>query len=80
MKVAHLADAFERRVAPHFYKEIDIHMMATVHNGLYLQYFGWLDDLPMNPLQVTNEMAIVPIASGMSLEFKPEAMRGYQVG
>ena len=79
LKVAHLADAFERPVAPHFYKEIDIHMMATVRNGLYLEYVGWLDDLLVNPLQVANGMAIVPTEPGMSLEFKPEALWEYRV-
>lgn len=79
MKVAHMADAFERPVAPHFYKEIDIHMMAAVQNALYLEYFAWLDDLLINPLRVVNGMAYVPQKPGMSLEFKPEAIKEYKV-
>jgi L-alanine-DL-glutamate epimerase-like enolase superfamily enzyme len=80
LKVAHLAEAFNRPVAPHFYKEMDVHVLAAVRNGLYLEYFDWLDDLLLHPLQVSNGMARVPTLPGMSLEFKPEAIKEYKVG
>ncbi|HLV86266.1 MAG TPA: mandelate racemase/muconate lactonizing enzyme family protein [Candidatus Sulfotelmatobacter sp.] len=80
LKVAHLADAFHRPVAPHFYKEIDVHLLAAVNNGLFLEYFSWLDDLLLHPLEVAHGMARVPTRPGMSLEFKPEAIREYKVG
>jgi L-alanine-DL-glutamate epimerase-like enolase superfamily enzyme len=79
LKVAHLADAFERPIAPHFYKEIDIHVLAAVRNGLYLEYFGWLDELLITPLRVENGVAFVPKEPGLGLEVKPEAVREYQV-
>jgi L-alanine-DL-glutamate epimerase-like enolase superfamily enzyme len=79
VKVAHLAEAYHRCVAPHFYKEIDVHILAAINNGLYLEYFPWLDDLLAYPLEVANGMAGVPRTPGMSLEFKAEAMREFQV-
>lgn len=79
MKVAHVAEAYHRSVAPHFYKEIDVHLLAAINNGLYLEYFPWLDDLLAHPLKVVNGMAQVPTQPGMSLEFKPEALREFQV-
>jgi L-alanine-DL-glutamate epimerase-like enolase superfamily enzyme len=79
MKVAHLAEAYHRSVAPHFYKEIDVHILAAINNGLYLEYFPWLDNLLAYPLEVENGMATVPTRPGMSLEFKPEAIREFQV-
>lgn len=80
LKVAHLAEAFHRPVAPHFYKEIDVHLLAAINNGMSLEYFSWLDDLLLHPLEVVNGMAKVPTRPGMSLEFKPEAIREYRVG
>jgi L-alanine-DL-glutamate epimerase-like enolase superfamily enzyme len=80
LKVAHLAEAYHRSVAPHFYKEIDVHVLAAINNGLFLEYFSWLDDLLVHPLEVVNGMAKVPTRPGMSLEFKPEAIREYRVG
>jgi L-alanine-DL-glutamate epimerase-like enolase superfamily enzyme len=79
MKVAHLAEAYHRSVAPHFYKEIDVHILAAINNGLYLEYFPWLDNLLAHPLNVVNGMAQAPTQPGMSLEFKPEAIREFQV-
>jgi L-alanine-DL-glutamate epimerase-like enolase superfamily enzyme len=80
LKVAHLAQAFQRKVAPHFYKEIDVHVLAAIPNGLFLEYFPWIDDLLVHPLEVENGMAKVPTRPGLSLEFKPEAIREHKVG
>lgn len=79
LKVAHLAGAFGRTVAPHFYKEIDVHLLAAIGNGLFLEYFPWLDDLLAHPLEVVNGMAMVPQRPGLSLEFKAEAVQEYRV-
>jgi len=80
MKVAHLAEAYHRCVAPHLYKEIDVHVLAAINNGLYLEYFPWLDNLLARPVAVVNGMASVPTQPGMSLEFKPDAIREFRVG
>lgn len=79
LKVAHLAEAYHRSVAPHFYKEIDVHVLAAINNALFLEFFPWLDDLLAHPLEVVNGMAKVPTRPGISLEFKPEAIREYRV-
>jgi L-alanine-DL-glutamate epimerase-like enolase superfamily enzyme len=79
LKVAHLAEAFNRWVAPHFYKEIDVHVLAAIRNGLFLEYFSWLDDLLVEPLSISNGVAKVPQAPGLGISFKPEAVREYRV-
>jgi L-alanine-DL-glutamate epimerase-like enolase superfamily enzyme len=80
LKVAHLAESFNRLLAPHFYKEIDVHVLAAIRNGLYLEYFDWLDKLLVHPLEVSNGMAKVPRVPGLGIEFKPEAVKEYRVG
>jgi L-alanine-DL-glutamate epimerase-like enolase superfamily enzyme len=80
IKVAHLAQAFNRQLAPHFYKEVDVHLLASINNGLFLEYFPWLDDLLTHPLEIVNGMASVPVRPGLSLEFKPEAILEYKAG
>jgi L-alanine-DL-glutamate epimerase-like enolase superfamily enzyme len=79
VKVAHLAEAFNLQVATHFYKEIDIHLLASLRNGLFLEYFPWIDDLLVSPLEIAGGMARVPEGPGLSLELKPEAIQEYQV-
>jgi L-alanine-DL-glutamate epimerase-like enolase superfamily enzyme len=77
--VAHLAEAFGRSVAPHFYKEIDVHLLAAIGNGLFLEYFPWLDELLEHPLEIANGMATVPTRPGLSLAFKTDAVKEYRV-
>ncbi|MGH9455726.1 MAG: mandelate racemase/muconate lactonizing enzyme family protein, partial [Terriglobia bacterium] len=79
MKLAHLAEAFNLRVAMHFYKELDIHVMASIPNGLFLEYFPWLDDLLVHPLEVVDGIAKVPQRPGLGVEFKPEAIKEYRL-
>jgi L-alanine-DL-glutamate epimerase-like enolase superfamily enzyme len=79
LKVAHLAEAFNRAVAPHFYKEIDVHVLAAVRNGLFLEYFSWLDDLLVHPLVISQGVAKVPQEPGLGIAFKPEAVEEYSV-
>jgi L-alanine-DL-glutamate epimerase-like enolase superfamily enzyme len=79
LRLAHLAEAFNARVASHFYKEIDIHWMAAAPNGLFLEYFPWLDPLLVHPLEVTSGMAKVPAHPGLSIEIQPEALREFSV-
>jgi L-alanine-DL-glutamate epimerase-like enolase superfamily enzyme len=80
VKLAHTAEAFHCKVAAHFYKEIDIHLMASISNGLFLEYFPWLDDLLVNPLEISGGMAKAPNRPGLGIEFKPEAIKRYKVG
>jgi L-alanine-DL-glutamate epimerase-like enolase superfamily enzyme len=79
VKLAHLAEAFHARVASHFYKEIDIHWLAAAGNGLFLEYFPWLDPLLVHPLEVEGGWARVPPRPGLGIEFKPEAIEEYRV-
>jgi L-alanine-DL-glutamate epimerase-like enolase superfamily enzyme len=79
IKLAHLAEAFHAQVAPHFYKEIDIHLVASIRNGTFLEYFAWLDDLLVNPLEILGDRAKAPDRPGLSVEFKPEAIKEYRV-
>ena len=80
VKLAHLAENYNLRIASHFYKEIDVHVLASIRNGLFLEYFPWLDDLLVNPLKIVDGMAVVPEQPGLGLELKPEAISEYQVG
>ena len=55
------------------------HLLAAIGNGLFLEYFPWLDDSLAHPLEIHNGMATVPNRSGLSLEFKADAIREYRV-
>jgi len=48
-----------------------------VRNGLFLEYFSWLDDLLVHPLVISDGVAKAPQAPGLSVSFKPEAVQEY---
>lgn len=80
MKLARLCEAFGVRVASHFYKEIDVHCLAACPNALFLEYFPWLDDLLVHPLEISGGVAKVPARPGLGIEIKPEAIQEFRVG
>jgi L-alanine-DL-glutamate epimerase-like enolase superfamily enzyme len=45
-----------------------------------LEYFPWLDELLVHPLEIVNGMANVPVRPGLSLEFRSEAIQEYKTG
>lgn len=61
-------------------KGIDVHLLALFPNGVFLEYFPWLDDLLVKPLKIENGMARVPSEPRLGIEFKPEAIWEYKVG
>lgn len=76
---AMLASVHHLRVAPHFYKEHDVHLAAATPNLIAIEWFDWLDPLLVNPLQLVDGCAVVPNRPGFGVEFKPEAIREYEV-
>lgn len=79
MKLARLSEAFGARVASHFYKEIDVHCLAACPNGLFLEYFPWLDELLVQPLEICGGVAKVPARPGLGIEIKPEAIQEFRM-
>jgi L-alanine-DL-glutamate epimerase-like enolase superfamily enzyme len=79
MKLARLCEAFGVRVASHFYKEIDVHCLAACPNGAFLEYFPWLDELLVEPLEISGGVAKVPARPGLGIEIKPEAIQEFRV-
>jgi L-alanine-DL-glutamate epimerase-like enolase superfamily enzyme len=79
MKVAGMAEAFNKPVASHLLPEIHVHLVAAVPNGLVVEYMPWtwrlFDDPPM---PVNGEMA-VPTGPGLGLKFAPDLFDKYGI-
>jgi L-alanine-DL-glutamate epimerase-like enolase superfamily enzyme len=76
--VAGLAEANLLPIAPHFYREHDLHLAAACPNILAIESFDWLDPLLEHPLEIRNGHARVPDRPGFGASFKPEAVREYR--
>ena len=77
--VDELAEAHRLRVAPHFYKEYDVHLAACIPNLIAIEWFDWLDPLLVQPLEIRDGLAVVPERPGFGVEFRPEAIRNFEV-
>ena len=79
MKIAGMAEAFNKPVASHLLPEIHVHLIAAIPNGLVVEYMPWtwrlFDDPPM---PVNGEMT-VPTGPGLGLKFAPDLFENYGV-
>jgi L-alanine-DL-glutamate epimerase-like enolase superfamily enzyme len=79
MKIAAMAEAFNRPVVSHLLPEIHAHLVAAAPNGLVVEYMPWtwrLFDDP--PLPVRGEMTVPP-GAGLGLRFAPDLFEKYGV-
>ena len=79
MKVAGMAEAFNKPVASHLLPEIHVHLVAAAPNGLVVEYMPWTWRLFDNPpMPIKGEMS-VPTAAGLGLSFAPGLFEKYGV-
>jgi L-talarate/galactarate dehydratase len=80
VKIANMAEAFNKPVASHLLPEIHVHLIAAIPNGLVVEYMPWTWRLFENPpMPVNGEMA-VPTVPGLGLKFAPDLFEKYGVG
>lgn len=79
LKVAGMAEAFNRPVASHLLPEIHVHLMAAIPNGLVVEYMPWTWRLFENPPIPDKGKIAVPIGPGLGLNFAPDLFTKYGV-
>jgi L-alanine-DL-glutamate epimerase-like enolase superfamily enzyme len=67
LKVAHLAEAFNVAVSPHFLMELHVSLSAAVPNGRWVEYIPQLDDITESRLRIEAGHAIPPDAPGLGI-------------
>jgi L-alanine-DL-glutamate epimerase-like enolase superfamily enzyme len=77
--VAARAEAAHLRIAPHFYREYDLHLAAACPNLIGIEWFSWLDELLCVPPQLRDGLAVVPETPGFGVEFRRDAIAEYEV-
>jgi L-alanine-DL-glutamate epimerase-like enolase superfamily enzyme len=75
LKISAVSDTWGITLAPHLFHELMVQVMASVPNGLILEYVDFLDDLWENPVIPENGMVRVPERPGHGLSFKPEVLK-----
>jgi len=80
MKIAGMAEAFNRPVASHLLPEIHVHLIAAVPNGLVVEYMPWTWRLFEDPPIPEKGEITVPTGAGLGLKFAPDLFDKYGVG
>jgi L-talarate/galactarate dehydratase len=80
MKVAGMAQAFNKPVASHLLPEIHVHLVAAAPNGLVVEYMPWTWRLFEDPPMPVNGEIAVPAGAGLGLKFAPDLFDKYGVG
>lgn len=79
LKIAHLANAFGKPVAPHFMMELSLHLLCGVQNSFMLENVvgGSLTELGLleTPIEVKNGMGVPSELPGHGIVFDREALR-----
>ncbi len=76
LKTAHLAEAFNQSICPHFLMELHVSLCAAVPNARWVEYIPQLDDLTTTQLTIEDGHAIAPDAPGIGIAWDMQAIAG----
>lgn len=84
LKVAHMAAAFDVPVAPHYNWDIHTQLVATIPNGLFIEYFvrgsdvKVFDEVLANPIYPTDGYITPRTEPGFGLVFRNDKIEQYR--
>jgi L-alanine-DL-glutamate epimerase-like enolase superfamily enzyme len=74
LKVAHLAEAFNVEVCPHFLMELHISLVAAVPNGKYVEHIPQLRAITNGEMLIEGGRAIAPETSGLGIDWNSDSI------
>ncbi|MEO8279570.1 MAG: mandelate racemase/muconate lactonizing enzyme family protein [Ideonella sp.] len=69
LKVAHLAEAFNLSVCPHFLMELHVSLCAAVPASAWVEYIPQLDSIADSRLRIEDGFALAPDHIGLGIEW-----------
>jgi L-alanine-DL-glutamate epimerase-like enolase superfamily enzyme len=74
LKVAHMAEAFNVPVCPHFLMELHLPLVCAVPNGAWLEHIPQLDEIATSRVVVQDGFATPPATQGNGIEWDEAAI------
>ena len=74
LKVAHLAEAFNVAVCPHFLMELHVSLAAAIPNGRYVEHIPQLRAITTAEMVVEAGQAVAPETAGLGIAWDRDAM------
>lgn len=75
LKIAHLAEAHNIAMCPHFLMELHVSLCAAVPNARWVEYIPQLDDLTTSRLKVEDGHAFAPETPGLGIEWDADQLK-----
>ena len=75
LKVAHLAEACNLAVCPHFLMELHVSLTAAVPDGGWLEYIPQLDAVASSRLRIEDGVAVAPDTPGLGIAWRHDETR-----
>lgn len=69
LKTAHLAEAHNIAVCPHFLMELHVSLTCAIPNSWMLEYIPQLDEITKSRMVIKNGMAIPPETAGLGIDW-----------
>ncbi|WP_109313501.1 mandelate racemase/muconate lactonizing enzyme family protein [Ruegeria sp. AU67] len=79
LKVAHMAEAFNVMVCPHFLMELHLSLVCAVPNAKWLEYIPQLDSVTAAPMRIEDGQAVPSDAPGLGIEWDADAIAAKSV-
>ncbi len=79
LKIAHLAEAFNVAVCPHFLMELHVSLTCAVPNAPMLEYIPQLDDITTSRLDIRDGNAHAPNTAGLGIAWDWDAINARAV-
>jgi L-alanine-DL-glutamate epimerase-like enolase superfamily enzyme len=80
LKVAHMAEAHNVAVCPHFLMELHISLSAAVPNGRYVEYIPQLDEITHSRMTIKDGRAVPSDEPGLGIEWDHSAIEAMAIG
>jgi len=74
LKVAHLAEAFNVDVCPHFLMELHVSLVAAVPNGRYVEHIPQLRAITRTEMSIVDGRALAPESVGIGIDWDRDAI------
>jgi L-alanine-DL-glutamate epimerase-like enolase superfamily enzyme len=78
LKVAHLAEALNIEICPHFLMELHVSLCAAVPNATWVEYIPQLDSLTGQRVRIEDGFAIAPDEPGIGIDWNWDAVNAMQ--
>ncbi len=75
LKVAHMAEAMNIAVCPHFLMELHVSLACAIPNSWMLEYIPQLDRVTTSRLDISDGMAKPPETAGLGIDWDWDAIR-----